>query len=377
MITPTLDHQLFREDTAFLFPDPGYVLFPKFVLTRIPFLRYYGRFIVPPKGTCIGCKYHLWNLKMLYHYTDRGYYVVMYPLASQPFYIRTKSVIHATGKKANWQLFSSFDVLEMFGNTIGILYSWLSSTMYHINCSKSTDETFDWFGLNLNVTNEICSPDKYLILSNGKITFYVLRIPMLSVEYSFLKTLKLAIKDDENMTELLSSYGHLKVVSNPRERMCSKMKRKKFKNFLALFMEDIRTCATLETTVTLVNKLLNREKQFEIGLQIFEDARVTLMPTKKLLMIGSTSNLHIYPKWSYHKQRDEYKDNFDKRLRLLNFTSHEFSWTMAAVKCKELGMTLPHLKDEETTRQFVIHVLEKYVLPIYALFIGLIKKVNE
>ena len=62
----------------------------------------------------------------------------------------------------------------MFHNTIGMSYPWFSSTMYHINCSISRDESFDKFGLNLNVTNEICTIDKPLILSNGAITFLCL-----------------------------------------------------------------------------------------------------------------------------------------------------------------------------------------------------------
>ena len=376
MITPSPHHQLFREDTVFLFPKPSYELFRKYVSINIPFLRYYGRLIIPPDGTCSGCRCNQLNLKVLYNYTDIGYCSVRFPLAREPFYIRTKGVIHATGKSANWQLFSSYDVNEMFQNTIGITYPWLSSTIYHVNCSKSRNETFDWFGLSLNVTNEICAFDKYLIQSDGATTFYVLRKPMSSVEYSYLKTLKLVIKDQKNRTEFLSRYGSLKVVSNPRERMCSKMKREEFKNFLIVFMEDIITCATLQSTVELVHELRNSKGQFEIGLQVFEDARVTLTPTEKLFMIETTGSLHLYYKWTYHKERNYFKEDFDKRLKLLNFTSREFSWTMAAAKCNEIGMTLPHLKDAETTRQFVIHVLEKYILPIYVLFIGLMKKVR-
>ena len=376
MVRPSFNHQLYREDTAFLFPNPAYELFPKFVLTRVPFLRYYGgKLIAPPKGTCIGCRCHLLNLKVLYYYTDMGHCNVRYLLAREPFYMRTKSVVHATGKKANWQLFSSFDLLEMFENTIGMSFPWFSSTMYHINCSESRNESFDRFGLDLNLTNEICTFHKYLILSNGDITFYVLRIPMLLVEYSHLKTLRLIIKDHKNATEFLTRYGNLTVVSNPRERMCSKMKQKFFKKILLLFMEDIITCASFETTVELVDKLLNREKQFEIGFQVFEDATVTLIPAEKLSMIGITSNVHLYYKWYYHKGIITRKILI-KGLKLLNFTSREFSWTMAAEKCNELGMTLPHLKDEETTREFVMHILEKYILPIYALFIGLMKKVR-
>ena len=377
MVIPSHGHRLYREDTAFLFPIPAYELFPKFVFTKVPFLRYYRRFIAPPKGTCVGCRCHLLNLNILYYYTDTGHCNVRYLLAREPIYMKTRSVVNATGKKANWQLFPSFDLTEMSHNTIGMSYSWLSSTIYHINCSKSRDESFDKFGLNLNVTNEICTIDKPLILSNGAITFYVLKIPMLLDEYSHLKTLKLTIRDHKNATEFLSMYGNFTVVSNPRERMCSKMEQKKFKNFLLIFMEDIITCASLETTVELVGKLLNREMQFEIGLQVFEDARVTLRPTEELLRIGTTNNVHLYSKWYYHKQSDYYKEDFDKRLKLLNFTSHEFSWIMAAEKCKEHGMTLPHLKDEETTQEFVIHVLEKYILPIYVLFIGLMKKVRQ
>ena len=49
---------------------------------------------------------------------------------------------------------------------------------------------------------------------------------------------------------------------------------------------------------------------------------------------------------------------------------------MALEKCKQFNMTLPHLESAKSTREFVAYIMDQYTLPMYAIFVGLVKKVK-
>ena len=48
---------------------------------------------------------------------------------------------------------------------------------------------------------------------------------------------------------------------------------------------------------------------------------------------------------------------------------------MAAAKCREYHMTLPRLRDEESTQELVLNIQNDYLPPMYAMFVGLATKV--
>ena len=68
--------------------------------------------------------------------------------------MKTEAVAYPTGLKVNRTLFYSYEVGQNrhyfhFGASS---YSWLSSIIYHINCSIPSNETADWSG---GITEEL------------------------------------------------------------------------------------------------------------------------------------------------------------------------------------------------------------------------------
>ena len=47
---------------------------------------------------------------------------------------------------------------------------------------------------------------------------------------------------------------------------------------------------------------------------------------------------------------------FKSKFKLLAFSAMKYSWMMAAEKCYEYGMTLPHLENERKTNEFVLYI---------------------
>ena len=68
--------------------------------------------------------------------------------------------------------------------------------------------------------------------------------------------------------------------------------------------------------------------------------------------------------------------NLRNQFKFLKYFGTKYSWMIAAEKCEEYGMTLPHLQNERKTREFITYTLNDYELPTYALFVGLVNKVR-
>ena len=172
-----------------------------------------------------------------------------------------------------------------------------------------------------------------------------------------------------NVIGNVMDYGNLVFWSNP-----SKMCRQKRGIPYHLIFHSVPPCSTVITTVNLNTKLLNERKEFEIGFTKFKNATILFYPHNSIKLMSNISSL-VYT-WISNGNIKNQTETFKTRYKLINFAELNYSWTMAADKCKEFGMTLPHLENEKTTREFVSYILNEYALLIYALFVGLVRKVR-
>ena len=124
---------------------------------------YYGIFLRAPKQICYGLKCYLQKSTVKSFHTSSYHLKIDYPShALQPLYISTQAVTNPTGHgKRRTYNFSSFQVgNKYYFNEFSESFSWFSSTIFHINCSKYVQETMNWSGLNQNLTKQICVDEK-------------------------------------------------------------------------------------------------------------------------------------------------------------------------------------------------------------------------
>ena len=168
-----------------------------------------------------------------------------------------------------------------------------------------------------------------------------------------------------------SSYGDLILSSHPIQ-ICSQEKIQKNIHYVIIY--TLISCATLQTTVNLNTQLVTKCKTLEVGFQKFENAKILFYPKVSKCLLSNESRL--IHNW-ISCENVKYNDLILKtKYKLLNFASLKYSWRMATAKCHEYEMTLPHLENEQRTREFVSYILKGYALPVYAMFIGLVKKVR-
>ena len=268
----------------------------------------------------------------------------------------------------------------------GSSYPWLSSIIYHINCSKHSIETSTWSGLHTNLTRKVCFEEqmndfknktwKSLVLRNS-LSKYILKPPTNTSEHTNLWKLEVSFNSESlrNFSKNFSSYGDL-VVSSSLTKICiqDEYKRAFYNYYEGIFRSNFQQCATIQTTVNFNTKLLTT-RTFEVGHQMLENVEIIYYPDVKIKLLSTETRL-MY-NWIPYENVKHNDNRFNKiKYKLLNFIKSKFSWRMATSKCQEFGMTLPHLENERKTKEFVAYILNEYALPPYAMFVGLVTKVR-
>ena len=151
-----------------------------------------------------------------------------------------------SGKDARYFYFSSFQHSYINLNPD----SWLSSTIYHIDSSRSPENISEWCGLDLTIINDVCKDETLKTVSlTGKLKAHVLAPPY---PESNSNLWKLKIFFQGISAENVDNYGNLVFVSNPREKTCSLVEGR-YLSFRDHF--NLKRYCTLKTIINLSTKL--------------------------------------------------------------------------------------------------------------------------
>ena len=268
--------------------------------------------------------------------------------------------------------------------------SWLSSTVYHINCSKTPKEISHWTRLSNDVIKKVCRPEKEEKSAEVGAEATILEPPIRSISISsfythdpsVLWTLTLSLETDD-VPEIFP-LGRLLFSTTPIQ-MCDKDKIDQIDSSPDYLSKQPRrlhsnwstTCAILKTETILTTTSSHGINIFEIGYRIFENTNVLFEPSLNLInfLNNNKKSISLKYKWKFHQMRKKKGLYYRKKIKSLHFATQEFSWEMAAAKCREYQMTLPSLQNEDSTQELMLHIQNDYMTPIYAIFVGLVTKV--
>lgn len=269
--------------------------------------------------------------------------------------IETEVIEYARGMPSSRMENSYFSYSENF---------MMSSTIYHIDCSNSPEKTAEWSHLNLKLIDEICSmrSDNIAKLLSPGISEYYLQPPYGDNNYSNPWTLQISFQESlENVDNcgFLAFISHLTGICNMRS----------VDFFHQVFIDKTFQCPILKAVSYLDSKTMKNRSVFELGFQKFDIPNI-------IYYVNVSSNRTLLYKWEPNSNiKNNNYTNFRETLKLLQYVDSKYSWVMAAAKCKEYNMTLPHFESERSTKKFVSYILNEFTLPTYSLFIALIYKV--
>ena len=339
---------------------------------------YHGKYIQGPEQSCSGHYCHLQGKKAKRYFTFAGHGLVIYPYPVQSLHVTTETVSLPAGTNIDASSFRSFDVASI--PYISAERSWVVSSIYHINCSRSFQKICNWSRLSSNLLKRICESDTNLKIrlkpTPGQ---YYVRPPYTVVNVrnrSTLWTLSIVCMQC-GLLHNVASIAKMIHETDPKAQMCNSTKEKS-RHFLVTSLFDdffVDSCVTLKTTIIFTTH--HAAKNLSVGLQMFENTKMKFIPYNTFLnksLQQGIENMRIHYTWMSHKTADH--QEYNKKYKLLIY-SHQHSWIMAAEECKLRGMTLPHLGNERKTNEFVKFVLDGHILPTLALFAGLISKVNS
>ncbi len=320
-------------------------------------LQYYsGRFLAPPTQMCFKTKCsHQYHIPKK---TEGFNWKVHYPPSLKATYVETSAVEYPAGQDADRCILLPIEITDTFHHRV---HSWMTSTLYHIDCSSPADMVAHWSALNRTLINHICLDEPVKTLSRQNTTVFLLQPPYPEFPNSRIWKLTMSFKGQD-------LQGHLIFLSHPMEQHCEN----DFRDFSHL--TKIQPCATLKSTV---NVSLSKE-EFSVGFQKFAGSSLTFYPQQgENVSKTIVSMTHM---WTPHTDTNNHSQtaisDFRKRFELVHLSSARqwYSWRTAAIQCRKNGMMLPQLENEKFTRMFVSFISREYHM-MYALFVGLVSKV--
>ena len=290
---------------------------------------YQGGLFSLPAQICTGNMCYLQKDKVKASCDDNFNVKITFPRPVQGIHVQIDGVSYPTGKDVDERLFSTFTNL----NDMDDSKSWLSSTIYHINCSMSVEEITHWTRLPAQTILRVCVrySRKHVVDLRRSMKLRPPNQMATSSRQTHLRMLEVSIHGLENFTEYIHECGILVFQSNPTHRMCTKMKQQKYQRTLTMW-SAIKTCATLRTTVPILASHLTQNGGFRMGYQVFQGTQIKFHQTVKLYSLIQRNNLtaHLFYKWRSLEYSKSNWNHYDKTLRVLNFTSEEHSWLSAA-----------------------------------------------
>ena len=362
---------------------------------QVALLYHKGQPLFNLSVNCFQCDLEKREIKSVRH--DNYDFKITFPLVFSSMYVMSDVAEYPRGLNVLKDLFPSFDFnpdniattdyIKVYEQDFGYQYdkvecnplwerseSWISSKIYHVDCSQPIEEISEWSELNHWAIGVICRFEDRRVISFKKgISKYILWSPTTDPsDLSYLWTLKLSIKSDQEFNG--STFGVLMLTTEGKPGMCNS----KFQTGMSVVVPEFvgiglqtgkrlrfHTCAYLYTLARIDSKFINTRDSFEIGFQLFHDKEIAFHLLDPLI---NSTNI------TYHWKLIKYTDT-SQNIRLFNFSSQRYSWLMALAECKQHGMTLPHLMNRKSTTEFVAKILHTFMSPPFAFFVGLIRKV--
>ena len=320
-----------------------------------------------------------------------------FPRTCQSMYVVSEGVEYPQGLNIRKEFFSTFNFDPQPVGPMDDPFieerpwidsqSWLSSTVHNINCSKPPKEIAHWTRLSNDVIKNVCRPENKVKSTGVGSEITTLEPPIRSVsipsffthDASVLWTLTLRFKTSDVPENF--PLGRILFSTTPVQ-MCDKGRIDSRLHDLSkqprrLHSNWSTTCAVLKTETILITASSHGSSVFEIGYRIFENTHVLFQPSLNLINFLKINNqsINLRYRWKFNQLRKNKGLYYRRKIKSLHFAAQEFSWEMAAEKCREYHMTLPRLRDEESAQELVLHVQNDYLPPMYAMFVGLVTKV--
>ena len=316
--------RLYRQDKAFLYPSTADRMYAKLVqmsqrtrnaklynaYDHLIISYYHGRLVSNLMMHCVECDEQKRKIRTK---RQKNYHLrIDFPRTSQSMYVVSDGVEYPQGYRSNISEDFKDSTLNfdyqpgdpMDDPFIEDSHSWLSSTVYHINCSKTPREISHWTRLDNDVIKEACRPENEKKLTGVDAETIILQPPITSISVSsfapsVLWTLTLCLKT-EGVPENFR-LGHILFSTRPFQE-CDEDKIDKINSrteYLSQHPGQFHSlwttikCAVLKTETILTTTSSHGSHIFEIGYRIFENTQLLFQPSLKLIHFLKTNRKSV------------------------------------------------------------------------------------
>ena len=240
--------------------------------------------------------------------------------------------------------------------------SWVSSTIYFINCSSLNQSRSIKFIPECEVINNLQLKMDSLCLKTK---------PVYSNQESNPYVLILTLKNISNVNIPIGILS----VSSVWKKLCGNY------NYFYYWAKDVflyggitktkLTCSQLQINYKINSNQFDRNNIIKIQVQIsdFQYAEFTLNPDI-LQMFNKTSN-KIKIKYQWEKQKVKSIQSFFQNQYRLFVIQETVSWFYALDVCRSSNMSLPTFHNKRHVSEIIVHVQNTYGFQLIALFVGI------
>ena len=299
------------------------------------------------------------------------------PFPYVPMRIKSKAAVMPGERKEEFEWSFKFPPYSHHAWIIPV-GSWVSSIIYHINCSIPYNITQQYVS-HFNVHSHCLEMnDKFhakINVSSSKP--YVLHLSLANC--SFLQSFTLMLNTTTYMST--SSVVAKLTASSIRKSLCGKGYYVYYKSYHILSNEMVWTksilrCAEHKVVTYLYDYDFDASGKYEIYVHIVNKSKLTLKFDNNFL----NKRNFIYAKYNisypYLNLADEKLwETYVTKYKLF-YTSNSTSWYVAYSKCKQQNLVLPNFNSRKHMLQVMTFIFKRYSFYPVALFVGLIKHVS-
>ena len=394
-IFPLRNHRLYREENVFLYPSFDYIKLTRLSkgiinlilpnrYNNLKMSYYHGKLLSKLTVHCVRCDKQRSEIEV-----KRNKYYNMeinFPTVSEAMLVTSKAIEYAQGLIFRYNVSASFDFHpEPYGRSVNPYKedriwidskSWVSSTIYHINCSKSVVENSNWSNLATSTISNICELKTKDNFSSGSRNYLeppkgLVRFLWSHFSVPSVRTLLLHIEKSNPFKG--DQFGHIVFQTNI-DRLCDhrSIEEAKSRHQHSPHEGFNVSCAVLRSETVLHVKTEKGVNVFQLWYKFFEDSSLFFRP--KLFMNNGTRTNEEFIKLKYKWFRNNKIDNWQENNRI--YDPHtKFSWKMAAERCQQDNKILPYFQNRKSALEFAMRILNYVDYPTFATFAGLISKV--
>ena len=375
MVRPFEDHVIYRVDNMFLYPHPIYISYASLKLhnesAQMPNIKksQYSslklQYVFPRQLDLYqNNQVNNTDTKKIALLKLNDVSVLDFPFTTVPLKLKVAATVYPNQcqKESEYSfVFSGSDLWRYESPT------WITATIFHINCSLKYRQPHDVLYLPYNKIQKLCS---FLDSNELNKTLHIIPPVYLYEDEAFNKwnTLTFILHTKLGHRSQIGTFTS-SIISNElcRNKLVVGYKLYWYSQFF--WRSYPMKCLKLTSKQIINTCFLNREGRYKILLRL-EKSNLASFSFNSVFLKSINGNISYFWKEFLLEERENHSQY------TIYLSKYTYSWNEAVILCSANNSHLPIFKNKQHLQEFIFHIFLKYDFQILKMFVGIKQKVR-